>query len=201
MNKYIKRVTFFGSASLTEENRVWQEAYNAASFLAQNGYEIVDGGGPGIMRAATQGARSAGGRVLGITLYPEDMKNFEGRDKENILFKEIKAKNYLKRTFGLLEHGDCFVVFKGGSGTISEFGMCWALAKLYYGHHKPIFLYGSFWEKIISAFKKTMEIDNQELESLMIVDSPEGILWAIKRWEKKMQKVKHDGHLSGKYSL
>ncbi|EKE14280.1 MAG: hypothetical protein ACD_12C00592G0001, partial [uncultured bacterium] len=87
------------------------------------------------------------------------------------------------------------------SGTISEFGMSWALAKLYYGHHKPIFLYGSFWKNIIHTFEKTMEIDNQELKSLIIVDSPEGILWAIERWEKKMQKVNHEGHLSGKYTL
>lgn len=201
MKKFIKKVTFFGSATLGDSTTVWQDAYNTAKFLAQNDYLIVDGGGPGIMSAATQGARSGGGKVIGVTLYPEDMKNFEGRDKDNILFKEIKAKNYLKRTFGLLEQGDCFVIFKGGSGTVSEFGMAWALAKLYYGHHKPIFLYGDFWKNILWAFEKNMEIDKEEEESLMIVNSPEAILWAIERWEKKMGKLNHDDHPRGKYSL
>ena len=93
MKKFIKKVTFFGSATLGDSTTVWQDAYNTAKFLAQNDYLIVDGGGPGIMSAATQGARSGGGKVIGVTLYPEDMKNFEGRDKDNILFKEIKAKN------------------------------------------------------------------------------------------------------------
>lgn len=201
MNKIIQKVTFFGSASLSEKSKPWQDAFKTASFLAQNGYQIVDGGGPGIMNAATQGALSVGGKVTGVTLYPDDMKNFEGRDKDNLLFREIKVKNYLKRTFGLMEQGDCFVIFKGGSGTISEFGMSWALAKLYFGHQKPIFLYGDFWKNIIEVFQKKMEIDKEEMESLAIVNSPEAVLWSIEKWEKKMEKLNHSDHLQAKYSL
>lgn len=201
MARIIRKIAFFGSASIEEDDPVWQDAFNTAKYLVKNGFEIVDGGGPGIMSAATQGAKAVGGKVTGITLYPEDMKNFEGRDKWNLLDREIRAKNYLKRTFGLLEHGDCFVIFKGGTGTISEFGMSWALAKLYFGHHKPIFLFGEYWGKIVKVFRKYMEIDKEEIDSLFIVNSPESVLYGIQKWEKKMQKLDHGEHTEGKYSL
>ena len=49
-----------------------------------------------------------------------------------------------------------FLIFKGGSGTISELGTVWVLAKLYYGHHKPFILYGKHWIEIIDTIKKNM---------------------------------------------
>jgi predicted Rossmann-fold nucleotide-binding protein len=91
--------------------------------------------------------------------------------------------------FKLLEHGDMFIIFKGGSGTISEFGTAWVLAKIYYGHHKPFILYGDFWEDIIDCVKKNMNIDHEELSVFEIVTRREDVLPTIKRFEKKMKKI------------
>ena len=94
--------------------------------------------------------------------------------------------------FKLMENGDIFIIFKGGSGTISEFGTAWVLAKLYYGHHKPFLLFGSFWAEIIDVFRKNMNIDNTELGVFEIVTTKEEALVAIKKFEEKISGRDHN---------
>lgn len=184
----LKAVTFLGSARVLPSDRVYQAAFETAKLLAQNGYEIIDGGGPGVMKAATQGGKLGGAKVTGVTFYPTDMELFEARDITNKIDVEIKQENYLQRTLKLLETGQVFLIFKGGTGTVSEFGMAWGLAKLYFGHHKPLILYGDFWYEIIEAFAKNMMIREEELKVYTIVNNPDAVLAAIHRIEKKIDE-------------
>ena len=128
---------------------------------------------------------------MAVTFNPHDAPGFEGKYVGNIVDKEIKTKNYVERMFKLLEHADMFIIFRGGSGTISEFGTAWVLAKLYYGHHKPFILYGDFWLEIIDTIRKKMNIDKVELSVFEIVAKKEEILPTIKRFEKKLRTVNH----------
>lgn len=188
----IKNIAFFGDSALNEESPVYKEAYDIAKELAGEGFTIVDGGGPGIMNAATQGAREAKGETISVTFYPKDAPGFEGRYVGNITDKEIKTSNYIERMFKLLEHADTFIIFKGGSGTISEFGTAWVLAKLYYGHHKPFILYGDFWHEIIDSLKKNMLIDTMELDVFRIVENKKDVLKTIREFEEKLKQVDHE---------
>jgi uncharacterized protein (TIGR00725 family) len=185
----IKNIAFFGDADTPKSDASYQDAYEIAKILAKEGYTIVNGGGPGIMDASTEGAEVVGGETLSVTFYPKDAPGFEGRYVGNVTDVEIKTGNYIERMFKLLEHGDMFIIFKGGSGTISEFGTAWVLAKIYYGHHKPFILYGDFWEDIIDCVKKNMNIDHEELSVFEIVTRREDVLPTIKRFEKKMKKI------------
>ena len=142
------------------------------------------------MNAATQGAEAVGGETLSVTFRPKNAPGFEGRYVGNITDVEIKTSNYIERMFKLLEHADMFIIFKGGSGTFSEFGTAWVLAKIYYGHHKPFILYGSFWNDIVDCIKRNMNIDAQELDVFEIVTNRENVLPTIERFEKKMQEIK-----------
>ena len=164
-----------------------------AKTLASESYTIVNGGGPGVMNAATQGAESVGGGTLSVTFAPTDAPGFEGRYVGNVTDIEIKTSNYIERMFKLLEHADMFIIFKGGSGTISEFGTAWVLAKLYHGHHKPFILFGDFWVEIIDAIKKGMNIDKEELASFEIITRVEEILPTIRKFEKKLCSIDHSG--------
>ena len=101
---------------------------------------------------------------------------------------EIKTKNYLERTLKLLEMGDAYVIFRGGTGTISEFGMAWGLARLYFGHHKPLILYGEFWNNIIKSFSQNMRIRPEELEVFRVVTSPEGAFRALQVFEGAIRR-------------
>lgn len=178
-----KQVAIFGYADAPEDGELFKSVVEVSKKLAEAGYVVVDGGGPGVMRAATLGARGAGGKVIGVTFYPTDAMNYEGRDPRNLFDKEIKTANYVERTLKLMEQGHVFVVFNGGTGTISEFGMAWGLARLYFGHHKPLILYGAFWENIIKAFRDNMLLRGEELKVYKIVTDPDEVISAIKGFE------------------
>ncbi len=190
--KTIQYVAVFGYADAPENSELFQTVREVAEELAEVGYIVVDGGGPGVMRAATIGAKEGGGKVIGVTLYSEDIPNFEGRDQKNLFDEEIKTTNYVERTLALMRTGQVYIVFNGGSGTLSELGMAWGLAKLYFGHHKPIILYGKFWENIIKALKENMLLRPQELKVYKIVSTPLEVLDAIKSFEDELGRGDHN---------
>lgn len=187
----IKTVACLGFANAPEEDPLFKEAFGVGKALAEAGYVVANGGGPGVMRATSMGAKAAGGRVIGVTFYPKDIAMFEGRDKNNPIDEEIKTENYLERTLKLLDVGQVYVIFKGGTGTISEFGMAWGLARLYYGHHKPLILYGKFWENIMAAFLANMRMRPEEFQVYRVVDSPEEVIKSLELFEVML---KHEHH-------
>lgn len=188
---FIKNIAFFGDADLPETDPVYKDAFKSASLLAEKGYTIVNGGGPGVMYAATKGAEEGHGETLSVTFYPEDAPGFEGKYVRNLTDTEIKTSNYIERMFKLIEHGDMFIIFKGGTGTISEFGTAWVLAKLYYGHHKPFILFGDFWAEIIDVLKKNLNLSREEMSVFEIVRNVNELLPAIERFEKKLKSMDH----------
>lgn len=183
--KSINQVAIFGSSHTKEGSPLYKEAFEVCKKLAEAGYIIANGGGPGIMRAASLGAKSVGGKVIGVTFSADKGMHYEGKDPLNKVDIEIKTENFVERTLTLLKEGQVYVVFNGGTGTIAEFGMAWGLAKLYFGHHKPLILYGNFWKDIIKAFKENMIMRSEELEVYKIVDNPDEVLTAIIDFDKE----------------
>jgi len=189
----IRRVGFFGDAKFPKSDPNYKAAYNVAQLVAKNGYTIVNGGGPGVMDASTQGAESVGGQSIAVTFSPKEAGSFEGGYLKNLVKvdKHVVTENYIDRMFALIQESDMFIVFRGGSGTMSEFGTIWVLANIYYGHHKPFLLYGGFWWEIIDVLHKNMSIDEQEMNVFRIVESPEAVLEGIKHFEWKMSQIDH----------
>jgi len=186
-----KNVAFFGDAEVPPESQEYRDAFEAAKILALQGFTIVNGGGPGVMDASTKGASSVGGETLAVTFNPHNAPGFEGRYLGNVTDKEIKTTNYIERMFKLIEHADIFVVFRGGTGTISEWGTTWVLAKLYYGHHKPFILFGRNWPPIIDVLRKNMNLDKKELSVFEICEDVSQVLPAIRRLAKKLESFDH----------
>lgn len=182
-HRLIKTVSCLGFADAQPDDPLFKEAYDVGKALAEAGYVVANGGGPGVMRASTEGAKAGGGKAIGVTFYPKDVANFEGRDKNNNFDEEIKADNYLERTLKLLEVGQAYVIFKGGTGTISEFGMAWGLARLYFGHHKPLVLYGKFWENILAAFLANMRMRPEEFQVYRVATSPDEVIKTLEIFE------------------
>lgn len=180
----IKNVAFLGFADAKETDKEFLDAKETAQLLAQNGYGIINGGGPGIMKAATDGAHDGGGKAIGITYYPEAKEaNFEGRDPQNKFDEEIITDTYIERTLRIMSMSDVYVIFNGGTGTISEFGMAWGLARIHFGHHRPLVLFGDFWHEIIEAIGKNMKLRPEELQVYHIVTTPQEALIKIKSLE------------------
>lgn len=190
----IKAVTFFGFADAIKGEPLYESAKETARLAAEHGLVVVNGGGPGVMRAATEGAHEGGGKAYVATFYPQHMENFEGKDPLNLADKEVVMNNYLDRTMKLLEMGNAYIVFNGGSGTVSEFGMAWGLARLYFGHHKPLILFGDFWHAVMEAFASNIRIRPTELRVYRIVSTPQAAVEALWYYEQELLKGEH-GHI------
>ncbi|MBU0978807.1 LOG family protein [Patescibacteria group bacterium] len=180
------RVAIFGSADVNHDDPLFQEVYQVAKYLAQNGKIVVDGGGPGLMLAATEGAKSVGGKVVTVTFQPQNMPEFEGQDKTNISDLEIKTTNYVERMFGLMDEADTFICFKGGTGTLSEWSTAWLLSHLNYGNHKPIILYGQFWHEVLAVINKNFFIGDKEKAVYKVVVNQEELIQALGEFEQDL---------------
>jgi len=178
-NKQIKRVAFFGDAEAKPFEDYYQTAMDTAELLASKGYIIVNGGGPGIMGASTQGAKKAGGKVELVVLDPEHApNNYEGIDKENYEYanKIYTTKDYPERLNKLVEVADAYVIFKGGTGTLSEVGLVWEMAKFEYGHHEPLIFVGEEWREVVAAIIKNMNFEEIEKRVVTVVNSPKEVV-------------------------
>lgn len=183
----IERVAFFGSADVDPEHPLYREAFALARRLAYHGKIIVNGGGPGVMAAATEGAIAGGGQTVAVTFYPQDMPEFEGRYYKNIVDKEIKTANYIERMFGLMDESDAFICFQGGTGTLSEWATAWLLAHLYYGNHKPLILYGEFWHDLMDVVIDQFFISEKEQKVYKIVKDQEELIAALAEFETELK--------------
>jgi len=187
----IRNIAFFGDANVPESDPDYKHAFNVAKRVAAEGYTIVNGGGPGIMVAATRGAEEVNGETISVTFDPTNAPGFEGRYLGNVVDTEITTTNYIERMFKLMEHADVYIIFRGGSGTLSEFGTAWVLANLYYGHHKPFILFGDFWREIVDTLSRNMNIDEKEMSVFKIVGSEEKVLPVIHHFEHQARGKDH----------
>ena len=183
----LNRITIFGSADIDEQHPLYQEVFQIAYYLAQHDKVVIDGGGPGVMAAATAGAKAAGGETVAVTFYPKDMPEFEGRYFKNKVDKEIKTANYIERMSGLMNEADAFIIFQGGTGTLSEWATAWLLAHLYYGHHKPLILYGEFWHEVMKVMNKHFFIGEKENQVYKVVKNEEELVAALAEFEYQLQ--------------
>lgn len=179
INKNLKfrKVAFLGGAAWTEEDETYKDAYEVAKILAENGYENLNGGGPGVMRAATKGAQAGNGKSLIITYHPNKSKrHYEGTDNLNDADDEVFTLDYFDRTKVLLQNSDVHIIFKGSLGTLSEFGMSWISSWIHEPNNKPIIMYGSFWKEILDVLVKHLRIKSDERDLLKVLTTPQEVL-------------------------
>ncbi len=174
----MKKIAFLGGSSWQEGDQVYQDAYTTAKLLTQNGFQVVNGGGPGVMRAATLGAKAAGAtNVLAVTYHPnKHKKNYEGIDPNNPFDEEVVTLDYFDRTKVMLQNTDLHIVFNGSTGTISEFGMTWASSRIHESNNKPIVLFGEFWNHILDVFREHMLVRPGEENLCKICTKPDEVL-------------------------
>ena len=109
-------VTIFGSARFKDGHPYYEKTEELAGKIAQLGFTIMTGGGPGIMEAANKGAREVGGKSVGcnIVLPHEQFKNI-------YLDKWVNIKYFFVRKTLLIKYSYAFVVMPGGFGTLDEY--------------------------------------------------------------------------------
>lgn len=141
------RVAIFGSARIKPEDKTYQEVAELARKLAINWYDIVTGGGPGAMEAASYGHQLATNADESQTIGINIELPFEQKPNKYLDFTETTSTFSARLdTFMLLSH--MFIVTPGGIGTLLELFYTWQLMQVGHICRTPIILWGSQYKTL-----------------------------------------------------
>ncbi len=165
-------VSIFGSARTDETNEYYQAAVETGKLLAEVGFEIITGGGPGIMEAANRGAFEAGKVSVGcnIELPFEQIAN----PYQN---KSLTFKYFFVRKTMFIKYSNAYLIFPGGFGTLDELFEALTLIQTRKIRNFPVVLFGSsYWKGLLAWLTSTMlnekNINAEDLGLLHLTDSP-----------------------------
>ncbi len=165
-------VTIFGSARFASDHIYYKQTEKIAGLIAELGFTIMTGGGPGIMEAANKGAKAVGGRSVGcnIVLPHEQQHN-------PYLDTWVSIKYFFVRKTLLLKYSYAFVVMPGGFGTLDEFYETLTLIQTKMIKQFPIIIFDkAFHEKVMEhneVLMKNKTISPQDLDLCLFTDSIE----------------------------
>ena len=193
---YKKIVTFFGSARFKEGDQWYDEARKLGKLLANDGYDIVTGGGPGIMEAANQGAHEIhehnGGHLenhkkVGDSIGLNIKLPFEQRINAYV-DKAVAFHYFFVRKVMLSYYAQVYVFFPGGFGTLDEvFEIVTLIQTKKISQHIPVILVGrEFWAPLIQwinsgIYEQFQAIDKEDLSIFTVVDDADEAYKIIKR--------------------
>ncbi|MCE5262019.1 MAG: TIGR00730 family Rossman fold protein [Deltaproteobacteria bacterium] len=165
-------VSIFGSARTKPGDPDYAKAELLARLLAEKGFAVITGGGPGIMEAANKGAAQAGGKSVGMNIrLPFEQKP---NPYANL---SIDYKYFFIRKVMFVKYAMAYVILPGGFGTMDELFEALTLIQTRRIKPFPVILMGSdYWKGLFDWLRKTMLRDGmispEDLERFMIVDDP-----------------------------
>ena len=146
------RVAIFGSARAQPGTFVYEEVRRTAAAFASMGCDIVTGGGPGLMQAANEGAKSAGATgSLGIRVELP----FE-QHANPFVEQAFVHETFFTRLHHFVLASDAFVVVPGGIGTVLEMLMIWQLLQVRHVKDVPLILVGKMWKGLVEWARTSM---------------------------------------------
>ncbi len=172
-------VTVFGSARFKEDHRYYELARTLGRSLAERGFAVMTGGGPGIMEAANRGAREGGGVSIGCNIeLPRE------QEPNPYLDRFVEFEYFFVRKVMLVKYSVAFVVMPGGLGTLDEVFETATLIQTGKIERFPIIAMGSdFWEPFREFTTDSMiaegTIDDSDRELFSLTDSVEDAVEAI----------------------
>ncbi len=165
-------VSVFGSARTAEDNEYYTAAREVGKLLAEAGFEVITGGGPGIMEAANRGAFEAKKVSVGcnIELPFEQIPN-------PYLTKSLTFKYFFVRKTVFIKYSNAYIIFPGGFGTMDELFEALTLIQTRKIRNFPVVLFGSqYWRGLLAWLTSTMlnekNINSEDLGLIHLTDSP-----------------------------
>jgi uncharacterized protein (TIGR00730 family) len=134
-------VAFFGSARSAEGTAEYELAREVANGVARMGFNVLTGGGPGVMEAANRGCREGGGLSVGLSIrLPVEQSTNAFVDRE------CAFDYFFARKLMFVRHSCAFLIFPGGFGTLDETFEALTLVQTHKIPHFPVLLFGGeFW--------------------------------------------------------
>jgi uncharacterized protein (TIGR00730 family) len=166
-------VTVFGSARVGEEHPAYREAREVARRLAEAGFAIVTGGGPGVMEAANRGAQEGGGVSVGFNIeLPHEQHD------NPYLDIELTFNHFYARKTMFVKAAEGFVIFPGGFGTLDELFESLTLIQTGKVLHFPVVLFDTaYWRALGDWIRDRLLADGMisrdDLALLLMTDDPD----------------------------
>lgn len=186
-----RTVTFFGSARFGERNEHYQEAVELARMLAEEGFTIITGGGPGIMEAANRGAAEATQDYQSVGLNIE----LEEAQRQNRFVQRGAGFHYFfTRKVMMAYSAQAYVFFPGGLGTLDEFFEIVTLIQTKkVEQFIPVVLVGKdFWEPLTNyidemLLKKHATVDKEDTDIYTVVSSVKEAFEIVKNSQERTE--------------
>lgn len=182
LSKLKHSVTIFGSARVRPDDPYYKKTEYLARKLAESGFSVITGGGPGIMEAANKGAAAAGGQSVGMNIrLPYEQKP---NPYANTV---IEYKYFFIRKVMFVKYAVAYVILPGGFGTMDELFEALTLIQTKRIKGFPVIMMGSeYWQGLLEWLKTTMlqndKIEPADLEIIQVIDDPDEIVKHIKKF-------------------
>lgn len=169
-------VTIFGSAQEAAAGRWGPLARRVSGALAEAGFTVITGGGPGLMAAANQGALDAGGASVGLTIHLP-----EGEPANSFLTLRVPFHYFFLRKLALVRYSCAFILLPGGFGTLDELFEALNLRRTHRLDPFPVILVGSeFWEGLLGWLREVPAscgtLSEEDLLLMTVTDDPDKVV-------------------------
>ena len=174
-------VTIFGSSRIKPKSAIYKDTVKVSRLLVESGFNVISGGGPGVMEAANRGAAEAKGKSVGLHI---ELPNEQAPNKyANI---RLAFKYFFIRKVMFVKYAVAYIIMPGGFGTLDELFEALTLIQTKRIRYFPVILMDSqFWEGLLDWAKNTLikeqTISEEDFDIFNIVDTPEEAVAIIKR--------------------
>ena len=173
--------SIFGSTRIKPGDDVYQKAEIIGRLLAENGFSVITGGGPGVMEAANKGASDAGGKSIGLNIeLPLEQKP---NPYANIT---LSFRYFFVRKVMFVKYAMAYIILPGGFGTMDELLESITLIQTHKIKPFPVILVGSkYWKGLLDWIKEVVlkegRMSPADLDILQLIDEPAEIIKTIKK--------------------
>ena len=174
-----RAVAIFGSARVPPDHPQYEAARETARLVAEAGFAVVTGGGPGIMEAANHGAVDGGGLSIGCNIELPFEQGTNPYVEVSINFRYF----FVRKTM-FVKYSEAFIIFPGGFGTMDELFEALTLIQTGKIRDFPVILFGTeYWSGLLAWIRDTMlhegKISPDDLDLLVVTDSPREAVDAV----------------------
>ena len=175
-------VTVFGSARTRRDSPLYQLARTIGRRLAEAGYAVITGGGPGTMEVANRGCREGGGLSVGCNI---ELPHEQGTNAYVDL--DIQFRYFFARKVMFVKYADAFIILPGGFGTLDELFEALTLIQTQKVSNFPVVLVGTtYWSGLLEWIRGTLlaneAIEKADLALLQLTDDPDEVVRIVRAY-------------------
>ena len=156
-------VGVYGSARIPASDPRWVAAFNLGAAIAEAGYTVATGGYEGIMGAASRGAKSKGGEVLGYTVT-----SWDGLPANEAVTRRVDSADLFDR-LRLFSEADLLIGLDGGIGTLAEITVAWNLLQV--SDARPLLLVGDAWVELVEFVQRRLVVGPADMAVVHVLPS------------------------------